>query len=268
MKRPLYIKKHSLVTPARTPEWQDCVPASIKRRDARIWQLAYAAASQVITDGTVRPQSVVAGTALGALEETRLFLDGVFTDGLGSPRNFIASVHNSIAGKIALEFKISGPNLTLCDSHNSLASSLVATELLKEKDLPVICCIVDERPALLDELQPYLSRRCQPYLIEKWEEGAAAFIIDDHPETGSIAVRAFGPYPTERLDPETICRQLIDRYIPGFSGKFIFRESTTSFMRPTVTVCETLDRFKEHTVVGSYSPTTGAASIVELYQTP
>lgn len=269
MKRSLYIKKHALVTPVRTPEWKELVPAPMKRRDARIWQLACAASHQVIDPGSGPPPgSVIVGTALGALEETRLFLDGVFTDGLGSPRSFIASVHNSMAGKIALEFGISGPNLTLCDSHNSLASSLIAIDTLPESALPALCCIVDERTKLLDELQPHLSGRCRPFLAERWEEGAAAFIIGSVPETGSVPVRAFGPRPAERRDPESVCRQLIGEHIPGFSGACLFGESTTSYMQPAITVCETLDRFTKHTVVGSYSPTTGAAAIVELRETP
>ena len=132
----------------------------MKRQDARIWQMAYAATAGIVTtEDACHPRSVIVGTALGALDETRLFLDGVFIDGLGSPRNFIAAMYNSIAGKLALEFTICGPSLTICDSHNSFASALVAADLLADNDFPVLLCIVDERLPLLDDLQPHFSRR-------------------------------------------------------------------------------------------------------------
>ena len=89
------------------PPGTDEVPASLKRRDPRIWQMAYVATHRAIESSPLKPRSIVVATALGALDETKNFLDGVFSDGLGSPRNFIASVHNSMAGKIAQEFKIS-----------------------------------------------------------------------------------------------------------------------------------------------------------------
>lgn len=240
----------------------------MKRRDARIWRMAYAAAAGVVADdGTCQPRAVIAGTALGALEETRLFLDGVFTDGLGSPRNFIASVHNSIAGKLALEFKIGGPNLTICDSHNSFASALIAADLLNDVDFPVLLCIVDERLPLLDDLQPYFTRRCRSFCIDQWEEAAVAFLITNAPSAGDAAMRAFGPVLTERHDPESICRKLTEANVPGFTGEFHFNGSSTSFVQPAITAVNVLKQGNGPAVIGSFSPTSGAAAIVEIMQT-
>ena len=122
------------VEPDADPSWSASLPAAIKRRDPRIWQMAYAAAHRVVSNGTAVPASIVCATALGALDETRNYLDGVFKDGFGSPRHFIASVHNSMAGKLALEFKIAGPNLTVCEGQNSFASALAAASLLSPED--------------------------------------------------------------------------------------------------------------------------------------
>ncbi len=267
MKRYLAIRNYSLVSPQTDPSWTDAVPPAMKRRDARIWQMAYAAAHRVIAGcGNSQPKAVIVGTALGALEETRQFLDGVFTDGLGSPRNFIASVHNSMAGKLALGFKIDGPNLTLCDSHNSFASALIAADLLNAGNFPALVCIVDERIPLLDEIQPHLSHRCLPFLVNKWEEAAVAFIVDGNPAGNDCKVRAFGPAPTERRNPESICRELIEKNVPGFTGTFMFNESSTSFIQPAISAATALKQGAGHSVIGSFSPTTGAVAIVEILQ--
>lgn len=265
MKRFLTITAHSMVLPGENDNWKSAVPAKMKRRDARIWQMAMAAVNPLIgATGTAdRPRSVIVGTALGALEETRQFLDGVFTDGLGSPRNFISSVHNSIAGKIALEYGIGGPNLTICDSHNSLASALVTIDLLDDDDFPILLCCIDERIPLIDELLPHFSRRCTQYLSPEWKEAAVAFIID-LPDTPGRPVRAFGPFCTQRRDPEFVCRSVLQKELPTFTGRFLFNESTTSFVQPAVTAATVLDTIPTHAVIGSYSPTSGAAALVEI----
>ena len=256
------------VSPAAQANWAESVPPAMKRRDPRIWQMAYAAAKRVIDlcPSAPPPRSIVVGTALGALEETRLFLDGVYTDGLGSPRSFIASVHNSMAGKLALEFKIGGPNLTLCDSHNSFASAIIAADLLDDADFPVLLCIADERIALLDELRTHLSRRCQPYLSDHWEEGAAAFLLSAAPAAGETAVRAFGPFPAERHDPDAVCRELMEKAGCDASLEIHVAEHSTSFIQPAISAVKMLERGAASGVIGSYSPTTGAVAVVELRQ--
>ena len=263
MKRYLAITAHNAVLPGGNDEWKASVPAKMKRRDARIWQLAYAAAAPILNEAEHPPRSVIVGTALGALEETRQFLEGVFTDGLGSPRNFISSVHNSIAGKLALEFGIRGPNLTICDSHNSLASSIVTADLLTDRDFPVLLCIVDERIPLLDELYPHFSRRCRPYLNPDWNEAAVAFIIDRSGSPGR-PIRAFGPLCTQRRDPESVCRSVIRKELPLFIGTFLFNECTTSFVQPAITAETLLAPGTGHSIIGSYSPTSGAVALVEI----
>ena len=264
----LALKKQHLILPGSDPSWASPVTATMKRRDARIWQLAYTAAQPLIDAQTPSPNSLVVGTALGALEETRRFLDGVFTDGLGSPRSFIASVHNSMAGRLALQFKIKGPNLTLCDSHNSLASALITINLLEDEAFPVLLCVVDERIPLLDELTPYLSSRCRPFLTDNWEEGAYAAIIDRAQSHDTCKIRAFGPVPAERRDPETVCRELAERYIPESKDLLTFGESTSSFFQPAVTLYRTIENSTTSAIIGSFSPTSGAAAIVEINQTP
>lgn len=267
----LAVKSCSLVSPANELAWDTAVPAVMKRRDARIWQMAYVAAQRALSSlqPTERqPKSIIVGTALGALEETRLFLEGVFTDGLGSPRNFIASVYNSIAGKLAAELQIKGPNLTFCDGHNSLASSLVGASLLNPEDFPVLLVIVDERLPLLDQMQPHLPKRYHPYLVVNWEEAAVAFVLDCATPTDPIRIRSFGPTPTGRRDQEIVCQELIATHLPDFHGKKICKGSSTSFVAPAISTYTSCKETTGHTIIGSYSPTSGAVGLVEILQTP
>lgn len=176
--------------PGRDKSWQDGVPASVRRRDPRIWQLAYAAAARALTVSPRAPVSIVTATALGALDETRSCLEGLFATGLGSPRSFIASVHNSMAGKLAIELKITGVNLTLCDGPNSLASALVCCSLLDQCDLPALVVAADERIELLERLAPHLPG-CGALGSGSWEEGAAAFVVGC--DEGFPSVEAYGP---------------------------------------------------------------------------
>lgn len=268
MKRYRGITGACFVSPAKQTNWAEAVPPAMKRRDARLWQMAYAAAKKVIDASGVMPQSIIVGTALGALEETRQFLDGVYTDGLGSPRNFIASVHNSMAGKLALEFKISGPNLTVTDSHNSFASAIITADLLADACFPVLLCVADERIALLDELRPHLSKRCLPYMDDRWEEGAAAFILTAAPSANETAVRAFGPFPAERRPPEDVCKELLKLAGCDFPGEVAVTVHSTSFVQPAISAVKMLEGDAAHGVIGSFSPTTGAVAVVELRKAP
>ena len=157
----LKIIKSSIVRPALDPEWEELFPKALRARTPRIWRMARVAVDTIVSDGTARPKSLISATALGALDETKSYFDGLFNDGFGSPRNFIASVHNSMAGKIALDFKISGPNLTVCDGHNSFASAIVTASILSKIDFPALVLVIDEKIRLLDDIIPNLSGICK-----------------------------------------------------------------------------------------------------------
>jgi hypothetical protein len=163
------------------------------RRDPRIWRMAHVAVSRCLASTSERPRSIFAATAFGALEETRVFLEGIFTSGFGSAKSFIASVHNSMAGKLAVDFSVAGPNLTFCDGPNSLASAVGGTDLLDECDFPVLIVAIDEKIELLRTLMPHLSPECRPLVGDAWEEAAAAFMISRKEDAAAAQVRAIGP---------------------------------------------------------------------------
>jgi len=266
MRRFLAIESFAITSPSRQPSWTDTVPASLKRRDPKIWQMAYGASARAIEDSGLAPRSIVVGTALGALDETKNFLDGVFTDGLGSPRNFIASVHNSMGGKLAMELKIPGPNLTVCDGHNSFASALITADLLDEGSFPVLACFVDERIEFLDRIRPHMTGTCKKYIASGWEDAAVAFVLSRKDETGRKVVRAFGPHPVENESGAENGLQLLVSPVNGGSMLLPLEETSTSFIRPAIAAYELLDKNTNIVAfIGSFSPSARAVAAVELH---
>jgi len=260
----LSVMSVSAVIPSREQTWADSVPSQMKRRDPRIWQLAHTASKRAVETANSRPKSVIAGTALGALDETKNFLDMLFKEGFGSPRNFIASVHNSMAGKIALDLEIPGPNLTVCDGHNSFASALATAALLDYESFPVLLLIIDEHIELLDILKPSFSDRCIPYIKENWEEAAVAFVIDRQNSDSKVGIRSAGPVPVNNKSPVKVCMELAGLPTQK-SDHLIFEESCFSFVQPAITAFDLISTgFTGSKTIGSYSPTSKSAAIVEI----
>ncbi len=199
----------SAVIPSSDGAWENDIHGAMKRRDPRLWHIAYVAAARAAAKSPREPVSVAMATALGALDETKNFLDGIYADGFGSPRNFIASVHNSMAGKIAMELKIPGPNLTFCDGCNSFASAVAACELLRADDFPVLVVAADENIDLLDRLIPYLSLSCRSAWRTPTQEGAIAFVVDQDPNAAGWKIRSTGPLFIGDENADTACRKMI-----------------------------------------------------------
>jgi hypothetical protein len=259
------IRSLGAVIPAEEPQWSSSVPPAMKRKDPRIWQMAFTAAQRALDGTGIHCNAIIAGTALGALDETRNFLDGVFGEGFGSPRNFIASVHNSMAGKLALDFSITGPNLTVCDGHNSMASALSVASLLQEHELPALLLLIDERITLFDLITPHLTPHCSHYIHAQWKEAAIAFIIDKYESGTGARIRGFGPVITAGKHPEEQCRKLAADSIDTWQQcNFIFNKSTTSFIQPVLEIKHLITTGKTgRTLIGSYSPTSNGCALIE-----
>jgi hypothetical protein len=262
--QPLYISSFAAVRASDESSWTNDIPRAEKRRTPRIWQMAIAAAGRALAGQNVKPGSVTVATGLGALDETRVFLDGVFGEGLGSPRSFIASVHNSMAGKLALQYGITGPNLTLCDGPCSLASALASASLLGEECFPALVVSVDENPAILRRLVPHLSDDCREYLEQDWEDGAVALVCARARSSGLPRVRGLGPVPVSSDDPERECKDLAERSCKPPFRLVDLHASSASFMQPAFALHALLDRREpDRTVVPAYSPSAAAAGLIE-----
>ncbi len=258
-----------MLEPDSHQEWEKQIPASMKRRDPRIWQMAWFAAQEAIEKAGCQPRSVIVATALGALDETCRYLDNVFATGFGSPKNFIASVHNSMAGKLAMAFSVQGPNLTMCEGQNSFASALIAASLLTPHDFPTLLLSVDENIGILQDVHPHLSDDCRPWLSEGWQDCAIAFVLgaaDD--QVAKPALSAAGICPVDRTTPpQEACISLVqnrgwqtDRLLP-------LSETSVSFISPAkCAYSKFMEKISGTTLIGSYSPSSSGAAVTALCQ--
>jgi hypothetical protein len=263
---PFYILSNAIVNPADDPGWNSIIPPMMKRKDPRIWQMSYVAATRACRE-EFKCKSIVIATALGALDETKNFLDGVYTEGFGSPRNFIASVHNSMGGKIALDLKIQGPNLTVCDSQNSFASAIMTINTLTDDCFPALLIVVDENIGILDQMNPHFSAECSNHLKQGWTEAAIAFVIDKKSTNSKGSIRAAGPVPIYDLSPEEAYKKLLSECKIESIIEPDFKMNSTSFVQPALNLCNCLQTGKYYKILlESYSPSTKSIAVVE-YQT-
>lgn len=264
--KPFSVRGFAAVVPASDSAWQAEIPAHLKRRDPRIWHMAYVAVARLLKDAAEPPRSMAVGTALGALDETKNFLDGIFKDGFGSPKNFIASVHNSMAGKLALEFKIDGPNLTLCDGQNSFASAVASCAMFPSSAFPCLVVAVDESVPLVNELVSHLSPACAAYLADSTREAAIALLLDRRALPQQPAIRAIGPVPLGSREPGALAQSLAARFEDNDTSPLVIPlESCRSFVSAPLLVHERLaagqaGRF----IVPSFSPSSKACAAVEI----
>ena len=257
------------VIPAKNDLWEDHLPKMFRARNPRIWRMTKVATEQIIAETGITPHSMSIATALGALDETVNFLDGVFKDGFGSPKNFIASVHNSMGGAIATEKQIQGPNLTYCDGHNSFASALNGAALLDDSAFPLLLVAVDENAPIVKALRESLSAACTTFLADDWQEAAVAFLIDlPDRHSGKPLIGATPVYPgVVGADPEAVIDACIAHYVQATSTRIPLCTSSDSFVKPALTVFDLLQSGnRSTTTVPSYSPSaeTGAVVLVSL----
>lgn len=202
MSNSLYILATELFKPENDLHWRDSLPPAIKRKDPRIWQIGYTVTKRILERTQIVPKSIIVGTALGALDETCNFLNTIFIDGFASPRNFIASVHNSTAGKIALDFKISGPNLTFCDGPNTLVSCFKNVSFLNDDCFPALVLFIDEKIELFHKLKPFLSQSCSEKFISNWDEVCVAFLVTNANNMSNVKLSTYGPFTDNITDQE------------------------------------------------------------------
>jgi len=252
------------VIPSVDEAWAGEIPASMRRRDPRIWHMAHVAVARCIAKSQSHPASILTATALGALDETKNFLDGIYSDGFGSPKNFIASVHNGMAGKLSLDLKIPGPNLTLCDGPNSFASAIAACECLYASDFPVLVVAVDESVELLDRLSPHLSEPCRRVIAGSKREGAIAFILSDTLAGGYPRIGSTGPLFIGNVKPD----EAFNNNIPNAGGTptvIMPTEAGGGFIAAAVGAFDFIaDPRRARTVIGSFSPSSKSISLIDL----
>jgi hypothetical protein len=210
--------------------------------------------------------SVIVGSALGALPVTCGVLKRINSSPDTVDNVFLKIMFTGVAEEIAGMFRINGPVLTVSDSQNTLSNAITTVSLLNKNDFPAIVCIVDEHAPIVDTLYPHFSSRCRKYLNNDWHTTATVFIIDREDIPEHAAIKAYGPFPVNRQKPEYFFRKFLHEYHPEFSGEFLFEETNQSFVRAAQLIHTGLQRTIRHCIAGFYSPTSGAASLVEIKQ--
>jgi len=255
-----------MLRPAAEPSWTNEVPQAMRRRDPRIWRMAHVAVSRCLASTGERPGSIFAATAFGALEETRAFLEGIFTSGFGSAKSFIASVHNSMAGKLAVDFSIAGPNLTFCDGPNSLASAIGGTDLLDECDFPMLIVAIDEKIELLRTLTPHLSPECRPLLGDAWEEAAAAFMISRKEDAAAVKVQATGPRFIGDIPAEDTIKSLAAEMVPGIGNSPELRTDASTPSGAGLLLHEFITSGANgRRIIATHSPAGRACAVIDVW---
>ena len=145
----------------------------LKRLSRMGLSLATAACEDAL-DGE-KPGAVFFGTGWGALSETHDFLSQLYEtdERFSSPTDFIGSVHNATAGRIAVKFNVKGPNITTTGGDYSFEQALMAARLLtKEGDEPFLVMGADE-------FHPVLSRLFDPSVAraEIPSDGGGALLL-------------------------------------------------------------------------------------------
>ncbi|MCJ7669927.1 MAG: hypothetical protein MUO61_05370 [Dehalococcoidia bacterium] len=169
---------------------QDVLPAGKLRRIGHCQKMAIAASALALADFLPEQRqnlsvAVTVGTGLGALEQTTLFLENMFTNHESQPKPacFINSVHNSVASQIAMTFGFKQEAHTF--THDSISFELALNQAINilrfgRADYVITCGV--------DELNPYLlayGEDCQ-----WWKNQAsplAPMSQGDNTYTGTIA---------------------------------------------------------------------------------
>lgn len=131
------------------------LPPRALRRMKRLPRITLALADAVVKKGNRPVDGVYLGTGWGPLSETWDFLEKLFGSNLefSSPTDFVGSVHNAVAGQVAIWHKATGPNITTTCGDVSFEQALLAAQLTMSAGGSASCLIgADEDHSKLSPL--------------------------------------------------------------------------------------------------------------------
>ncbi len=133
------------------------LPARQLRRMKRLPKLATALGSRCCAEAewAPPPAAIFVGTAYGSLSETADFLDALddSQQEFASPTDFVGSVHNAVAGQLAIRFQATGANLTATGEDDAFEQALfLAGQFLPSQEGLGLVLGVDEAHPLLTPL--------------------------------------------------------------------------------------------------------------------
>jgi len=172
---------------------------------------------------TQSPSSVFFGTAWGSLSETYDFLSKLFAsdERFTSPTDFIGSVHNAAAGQVAINFKSTGPNITVTGGDYSFEQALFSASLLMRNCGDIFLLIgADEYH---EKLSPLFDGSVAQSLFPS-DGGAALILSPAAADLGPRIVSAFFSYVCNSEDSiESLVQKLggLERISEQFSAIFV-----------------------------------------------
>ncbi len=117
---------------ANEPDYTGIIPPMQLRRMSKAVRMGIGAARECLQEaGLERPDAIVAGTALGCLADTEVFLKKMVVqeEQLLTPTPFIQSTHNTVAGQIALATGCHGYNNTIVQRGHSFENAVLCAAL-------------------------------------------------------------------------------------------------------------------------------------------
>lgn len=195
------------------------LPKGRLRRVKRLTRLAMALTAELGHDGEPPSGvlSIILGTCWGTLSETYDFLRRLFDsdERFSSPTDFVGTVHNSVAGQLAMWLGATGSNITATTGNTSFEDALFIAALLtslgdQAGDVLVLG---------LDEAQELLTPRLQPLSdATALSDGGGALLL--RPAQEGVQGPILWPAFRGRAEPGTI-----DELIAALGGVDSMRDS-------------------------------------------
>lgn len=173
------------------------LPLRRVRRLKRLSRIALALAAELGEIEGAAVDSIMTGTAWGALSETHDFLERLFESGetSSSPTDFVGSVHNAVGGQLAMWFDARGANVTTTRGARSFADALRLATLFSPRDggRTLVVGVDEHHDVLTPRLSP-ASREQVP------ADGGGALLLEPAGETESaLSLQPF--FYGSRLSP-------------------------------------------------------------------
>jgi 3-oxoacyl-(acyl-carrier-protein) synthase len=163
------------------------------------------------------PGAVFFGTGWGGLSETHDFLNQLYetNERFSSPTDFMGSVHNATAGRIAVKFGATGPNITTTGGDYSFEQALMSAHLMATgQDKSVLVMGADEFHPELSGLFDASVRKAQTHsdgggalLVKRGKTGAGPKLeplfyenANENPHVISSLVQCLGGVKRINLD--------------------------------------------------------------------
>ncbi len=147
---------------------------------------------------------VILASSYGASTSTQGLLDSILSDGdtCASPIHFANSLHQSASANLAILLDLQGPNFTVSNGWNSVASGLIcAQSLLHSGHVDrVIFGAVEERSPIADLVNESLGGPSQ--------EGAAFFVLEAPNVSAGVCIQDLHTQKTSdpKLSDETFSK--------------------------------------------------------------